>query len=120
MDGINIEAGRSIVGSSGTLELTATEINMEKQLSFGAAIDQIRMLDDQSFEQGSKETQFLEIRKGVTSEEVCVNGNLAGLVHFARLVLEVAGKGFVGAHQHFDEVGELDVCEVSMVISFKV
>lgn len=45
--------------------------------------------------------------------------SLDGLVHLARLVLEVAAKEFVGAHQHFDQAGELDTCDMPLTIVLK-
>ncbi|WP_425599765.1 Imm32 family immunity protein [Frateuria flava] len=50
---------------------------------------------------------------------VVVSGNQEGLVHFARLVLEVASKGFNGAHQHLDRHSVLDECDIPLVIAFK-
>ncbi len=89
------------------------------QPSLDDVLGLLRTLDDSSIGSDGTTSQFLEIRKGSDGEGVCINGNLGGLVHLARLVLEVAGKGFVGAHQHFDEAGEMDICEVPLMIGFK-
>jgi hypothetical protein len=93
-------------------------MSVNKQPSFDDVLDLLRILDDSFIGADGATTQFLEVRAGMTGEGVNVNGNLGGLVHLARLVLEVAGKGFVGAHQHLDEASELDVCEVPLVVSF--
>lgn len=79
----------------------------------------LRRLDDSSVESDGVTTQFLEIRRDPQGEGMCVMGNQGGLVHLARLVLEVAEKGFAGAHQHFDEVANADICEAPLVIGFK-
>lgn len=90
------------------------------QPSLDDVLGLLRALDDSSMGSESATSQFLEVRKSTDGEGVSVNGNLGGLVHLARLVLEVAGKGFVGAHQHFDEAGEMDRCDVPFVIGFKL
>jgi hypothetical protein len=94
-------------------------MTINKQPSLGDVLDLLRALDDSSVEPDGATTQFLEIRKGANDEGACINGNSGGLIHLARLVLEIAGKGFIGAHQHFDDAGEMDICEVPLVISLK-
>jgi hypothetical protein len=89
------------------------------QPSLDEVLDLVRTLDDSSVGLDGTTGQFLEVRRGASDQVVSVNGNVGGLVHLARLVLEVAAKGFVGAHQHFDEAGEADVCEVPLVVCFK-
>jgi hypothetical protein len=93
----------------------------DKQPSLDHVLDPLRILDNSAIgtDDGTT-TQFLEIRKSGNGEGISINGNLKGLVHLARLVLEVAGKGFVGAHQHLDEASEIDICEVPLVISLKL
>ena len=85
--------------------------------SLDDVLDLLRRLDDASVDVNGATSQFLEVRRSPAGDVVSVNGNQDGLVHFARLVLEVAAKGFFGAHQHFDEAGELDTCEVPLVIA---
>ena len=94
-------------------------MNEVKPPSLHEVLQLLRRLDDTSVGTDGTTTQFLEIRKGAQDEGVSVNGNRDGLVHLARLVLEVAARDFVGAHQHFDEAGELDTCEVPLSIGLK-
>jgi len=94
-------------------------MNESKPPSVLDVLNLLRRLDDVSVGAGGTTTQFLEVRKGPENEGVSVNGNRNGLVHLARLVLEVAAKDFVGAHQHFDEAGELDICEVPLAVVLK-
>jgi hypothetical protein len=93
-----------------------SETNMP---SFDLVLGLLRRLDDDSVDADAKTDQFLEVRKQPPGDGVSINGNRAGLVHLARLVLEVAARGFSGAHQHFDEAGELDSCEVPLAITLK-
>jgi len=92
----------------------------EIETSLDTILPLLRSLDDSSFGLANESNQFLEIKKGINVEEVIVNGNASGLIHMARLILEVAQKGFVGAHQHFDADGGTDICEIPLVISFKM
>lgn len=94
-------------------------MNESKPVSLHEVLELLRRLDDASIGADGTATQFLEVRKGPQDEAISVNGNRDGLVHLARLVLEVAAKDFVGAHQHFDEAGELDTCEVPLTIGLK-
>ncbi len=65
--------------------------------------------------------EFLEIEKAESDggEELRINGNRQGLIHFARLVLEVAEKDYEGSHQHLDEHGNVDRCDMPVVIVLK-
>ena len=90
-----------------------------EQPHLSEVLNLLRRLDDSSVESDGVTTQFLEIRKDPHGEGISVMGNQGGLVHLARLVLEVAEKGFAGAHQHFDEAAEVDICEAPLVIAFK-
>lgn len=91
-----------------------------KPPSLHDVLELLRRADDASVQADGAATLLLEVRKSPQGEGISVNGNQAGLVHFARLVMEVAAKGFAGAHQHFDEAGELDACEVPLAIGFKL
>jgi hypothetical protein len=82
-------------------------------LSLAEVLDLLRVLDDAS----NKTTNFLETRKN--QQDLCINGNREGLIRLARVILEVAQKGFLGAHQHLDEIGELDLCETPLTVCFK-
>ena len=82
-------------------------------------LELLRRLDDASVGADGVTTQFLEVRNELQSGGVCVNGNRNGLIHLARLTLEVAAKDFVGAHQHLDADGEVDNCEVPLTIGLK-
>lgn len=88
--------------------------------SLTEVLELLRRLDDASVGIDGTATHFLEVRKGPRDEGISVNGNRSGLIRLARQVLEVAVKNFVGAHQHFDEAGELDNCEVPLTIGFKL
>jgi hypothetical protein len=92
-------------------------MSVTKLPSLDDVLDLLRRLDDAAVDAYGATSQFLEVRKGPAGDGVSVNGNRDGLVHFARLVLEVAAKDFSGAHQHFDEAGELDTCEVPLAIT---
>ncbi|MCL2310497.1 MAG: hypothetical protein FWC42_09570 [Proteobacteria bacterium] len=87
--------------------------------SLTEALDSLRRLDDSSIDSDKTTTRFLEVRKDQQGQGICISGNRAGLVRLTRLILEVAQKGFPGAHQHFDEIGELDFCEAPLVVSFQ-
>ncbi len=90
-----------------------------KKLSLLDVLNFLRRLDDSSVQSDGVSTQFLEIRKDPQGDGMTIMGNQGGLVHFATLVLEVAEKGFAGAHQHFDEAANADICEAPLVVGFK-
>jgi hypothetical protein len=92
---------------------------INESTSIQSVLSLLRTLDDSSVRPDGTTTQFLEIRRAGDGDDVSINGNFGGLVHFARLVLEVAEKSFAGAHQHFDEAGGADFCEVPLIITFK-
>ncbi len=94
-------------------------MTINEQISFDDVLSLVRTLDNSSVRPDGTTTQFLEITKDTNGEGVSINGNFGGLVHFARLVLEVAKKGYLGAHQHFDESSETDLCETSVTVCFK-
>jgi hypothetical protein len=91
---------------------------MQHSVEFMELLTQIRKLDDASI-RGDVSRQFLEIQTSPDQSEVTLNGNCEGLVHFARLVLDVAGRNFEGAHAHFDASGELDRCDLPLIVSLK-
>ena len=95
------------------------KVYAKQQASLDVVLHTLRALDDFSINIDGTTTQVLEIIKGEEDEGIHVNGNRDGLIHLARLVLEVAGKGFDGAHHHFDQVSGADICEVPLIISFK-
>lgn len=88
-----------------------------KQASLEDVIECVRALDGGSIARDGATAQFLEIRR--SADGVTVSGNREGLIYLARLILEVANKGFAGAHQHFDAASDLDHCDVPLVIAFK-
>lgn len=94
-------------------------MNTGNSTSLTSVLKMLRLLDDNSVSTDEKTSQFLEVVKSQQDEGVIINGNTNGLVRLARLVLEVAAKDFAGAHQHFDDVGELDTCEVPLTIVLK-
>ena len=81
-------------------------------------LEQIREID-QSAIKGGTSSQFLETRRSVDGDEVRINGNPAGLIHFARSVLEVVAHAQEGSHHHFDAAESLDHCEVPIVVTLK-
>ncbi len=95
-------------------------MTVNKQPSLGEILNLLRRLDACAVNSEGITTRFLEVKSENDRREVCVNGNVAGLVYLANLVLTVAERGFVGAHQHLDEAGGLDTCDVPLVISFKL
>lgn len=94
-------------------------MNKGSSVSLNSVLQMLRLLDNGSINANYTSTQFLEIVKGQQDEGVIINGNTNGLVRLARLVVEVAAKDFAGAHQHFDDIGELDTCEVPLTIVLK-
>jgi hypothetical protein len=95
-------------------------MNECKPLSLREVLELLRQLDDTSVGADGTSSQFLEVKRGPRDGAISVNGNRDGLVHLARLILEVAAKDFVGAHQHFDNAGELDTCEAPLTIVLKL
>ena len=93
--------------------------NSSDAVSLEAVLSLVRALDDSSLTPEGSSTQFLEIKREESIGGLAIGGNVGGLVHFARLVLEVAKKGYQGAHQHVDENGGADTCEMPLVIRFQ-
>jgi len=81
-------------------------------------IDQLRRIDEQSIHEGVS-TQFLEFELSTAHNELRINGNPGGLVQFARAILQVVARGHDGAHQHFDEAGIVDRCDIPIVVCLK-
>jgi len=83
----------------------------------------LRRLDDASVVSGVSGKMmsniFLETRKYPQDQGLRINGNREGLIRFARCILEISQKNFPGAHWHFDEIGELDICEMPLVVCFR-
>ena len=94
-------------------------MNKGSSVSLNSVLQMLRILDNGSVSENYTSTNFLETVKNRHDDGVIINGNTDGLVRFARLVLEVAAKDFSGAHQQFDDVGELDTCEVPLTIVLK-
>jgi hypothetical protein len=83
-------------------------------------LEKLRSVDDSAVS-GGVSTQFLEVA-GISEKnggELHITGNPQGLVHFARLILDIAVKGYEGAHVHLDESANLDKCDVPVVVSLK-
>lgn len=74
----------------------------------------VTALDEQSVAAGISH-HFIEILKGVDGE-VVVRANREGLIHLARSCLSLAIKPTVGSHQHFDEAGIVDRCDVPLIL----
>jgi hypothetical protein len=91
----------------------------DMHLTLNEVLELVHSLDASSIEPDGTTNLFLELRKSSGGDGVRINGNREGLVHFARLILDVAAKDFDGAHQHFDDAGEMDTCEAPLVISLK-
>jgi hypothetical protein len=83
------------------------------------SLEILRRVDDAASETTGPVASFLEVRVNAEGEGIVIGGNQRGLVHLARLVLEVAAKGFAGAHQHLDDVGDLDACDLPLTIVLK-
>lgn len=88
-------------------------------VSLETVLSLMRALDGSSLAADGSTNQFLEIKKEENSDGVIIGGNVGGLVHFARLMLEIASKGYLGAHQHVDESEGADICEMPIVIRFE-
>ena len=69
---------------------------------------------DESFVSGDVSNHFLQVLKGDHGETI-IRGNGEGLVHFALSVLKLA-KSDQETHQHFDEAGMIDKCDVPLVV----
>ncbi len=52
-------------------------------------------------------------------DEIRINCNKEGLQYVALKILELAVKGFPGAHQHFDKNEMVDRCDVPVVVCLK-
>jgi hypothetical protein len=93
-------------------------MNMKFPADAAHMLDQIRRIDAAGTKDGVSR-KFLEVRQPKSEDAIYVSGNVEGLIHFARAVLDIAAKGFEGAHHHFDEHGVLDHCDIPIVVSLK-
>lgn len=82
--------------------------------SVADAIEHLVSADVLSVSEGVSR-HFLQVLNGENGETV-VQGNAEGLVYLALSILRLATKQN-GAHQHFDESGLLDRCEVPLVVA---
>lgn len=73
--------------------------------------------DESSIREGVS-YQFLEFIKS-ENNELQVNGNAEGLLHLSRRILELVVRNNYGSHQHFDEAGIVDHCDMELIISLK-
>ena len=64
----------------------------------------------------SKHFGGYELISNQMDDELCIQGNVAGLVHLARQVLYVAKSNVVGKHMHFDEYSDLTECNGKFII----
>ena len=94
-------------------------MSTNERIPLAEVLDLLRRLDASSIDPDNRATHFLEVRRDPQGQDLWISGNREGLVHFAWRVLEVAQKGFPGAHEHFDEIG-LDFCEVPLVVRFQL
>jgi hypothetical protein len=69
--------------------------------------------------QNGVSTHYLESELSSDRQEIRINGNQAGLIHLARIALILASEKIEGSHQHFDESGVLDRCDLPFVVRFK-
>lgn len=79
-----------------------------------------RLIDmEETFVEESISNYSLSLTKADAGNTLLVEGNTAGLVNLARMVLDVASKEFSGAHCHFDTAGIVEVAEMDLVVSLK-
>jgi hypothetical protein len=81
-------------------------------------IEQLRLIDEGAIRDGVSHI-FLQVEKVEGINEIRINGNAEGLIHFAMAVLDLAVSDVKGAHHHFDESGVVDPCDVPLVVSLK-
>ena len=86
--------------------------NLELLLQELHHLDEVMIDNDISY-------HFLEFIKTDDGQEFCINGNVEGLIHFARIILDIVVSGKEGVHYHFDETGLADRCDMSVVICLK-
>jgi hypothetical protein len=77
----------------------------------------IKILDD-TLISDSVAYHFLET-KGRGHGEFIIQGNAEGMIHLARVILELALTSFNGKHHHFDDNGILEDGSKPFIISFK-
>lgn len=73
---------------------------------------------DSSFIAEGKSTHFIEIRMDATGP-IRINANTEGLIHLAKVFLELAASATEGAHRHLDETGLVDLCDRELIIANK-
>jgi hypothetical protein len=75
----------------------------------------IRLIDNRNIGEMSstKGKLSLKVSEESGSKQLLVEGDEAGLVHLARLIVDVAAKKFPGAHAHIDEFN-VDECEMAL------
>jgi len=78
----------------------------------------LRIIDESFINEGVS-SHFLEFTKPDEENNFQIKGNSEGLIHFARSIIEVASKNMQGAHQHFDESGIVDKCDMPVTVSLK-
>lgn len=94
-------------------------MTFKHQAALASLLDRVRALDEASVGETGITDISIEITKSEDDNGICVYGNVSGLIHLARLVLEVAKRDIPGAHQHIDESSIADVCEVPLLIGLK-
>lgn len=87
-------------------------------IELGDIMNKIRSIDD-SFVKGNIATHFLEFVKSTDGNDLQINGNQEGLIHFARQILEVVERDMQGAHCHFDGSGLIDRCDMTITVCLK-
>ena len=88
-------------------------------VDLGGIVDQLDALDERAIVDGVSR-HFLEFELSEDQGEMRINGNSQGLIHFAKMILEVAASGMKGAHRHFDTTGIADRCDIPVVVQLKL
>ena len=60
---------------------------------------------------------YLNVTVGPEPREATLEGDAAGLIHFAAHVLDLATKEFEGAHAHFDEDSNCGAGSDSLIVA---
>lgn len=93
-------------------------MEFKSPVGLNAIIQQLREIDELAIH-GDVSHHFLEFEISGDKSEFRINGNQAGLVYFARVILEVAASSVSGSHFHLDDTGIADKCDMPVVVCLK-
>jgi hypothetical protein len=83
-------------------------------------IERLREIVSELWDMGEAEEGglFVEARRGHGEREIVIRGDTAGLVEFARMVLDIASKPAGRFHTHIDGTSILDPSDVDLVVAY--